>query len=56
MGREKEKQIEGQENWHRYAKENGKRCAFCDNVLTYEEYTDLGRRRLACVNQTSLRN
>jgi hypothetical protein len=52
MGYEKEQQIKQQDNWLRYASLSGKRCAFCNNVLTYEEYTDLSGKCLACANAT----
>jgi hypothetical protein len=52
MGREKDRQIEQQENWHDFAKLSGKRCAFCRAVLTYDEYKDLGSKCLPCANAT----
>ncbi len=52
MGHDKARQIEQQENWHEYARISGKRCAFCRSVLTYEEYTDLGRKCVACASAT----
>ena len=52
MGREKDKQIEQQENWHEYARVSGKRCAFCSAVLTYEDYKAFGNKCLPCASAT----
>ena len=52
MGHKKSRQIESQDNWHEFARKSGKRCRFCSAVLTYEEYTDLGLKCIACASAT----
>jgi len=42
-GYEKDRRIERQDNWNEYARKTGKCCAYCGQVLTYEEYCDLAR-------------
>jgi hypothetical protein len=52
MGREKDRQIEQQERWHQYARLSGKRCVFCNSVLSYAEYEDLGNKCVPCASAT----
>ena len=42
MGFEKDKQLERQENWHEFALQSGKKCSYCSQILTYEEYQAFG--------------